>query len=170
MCGLLWSAWHWPFLLFGQLGWLPESAAYHSGLLSTPWLYGFVMFTLSTTFSRVIMVRLLMWSDDLWSQCVYHAAHNVMVFNFFAQLPETSVQLFPYAGLWIAEAGVPVVVIYMAVAAWTIKGWYDADARRVAEEQLVHTKSMPPELDSGGGEAGMQRASSGGVEGRRAGR
>ena len=168
ICGLIWSAWHWPFLLFGQLGWLPDSAAYHSGLLSTPWLYGFVMFTLSTTFSRVIMVRLLMWSDDLWSQCVYHAAHNVMVFNFFAQLPETSESLFPYAGLWIAEAGVPVVVIYMAVAGWTIKGWYDDDARRVAEERLQATKSMPPRVNSGGAEeTGIQRQSSGGEEARR---
>ena len=173
ICGLVWSAWHWPFLLFGQLGWLPESAAYHSGLLSTPWLYGFVMFTLSTTFSRVIMVRLLMWSDDLWSQCVYHAAHNVMVFNFFAQLPETNEQLFPYAGLWVAEAGVPVVVLYMAVAGWTIKGWYEADAQRIAESRLQHTRSMPPRIASGGeqssssssskpGQAGVQRELSGG--------
>ena len=170
LCGLVWSAWHWPFLVFGQLGLLPESAAYHAGLLSTPWLYGFIMFTLSTTFSRVIMVRLLMWSDDLWSQCVYHAAHNVMVFNFFAQLPEVGEAMFPYAGLWIAEAGVPVVVIYMAVAGWTIKGWYDADARRIAEERLVGTKSLPLGVGSGGvsaEEAGMRRESSGGVESRR---
>ena len=134
--GVFWSAWHWPFLVFGQLGWLPDSAAYHPGLLSTPFVYGFITFTLSTTFSRVIMVRLLFWSDDLWSQCVYHAAHNVMVFNFFAQLPETRSDEFPHAGLFIAEAGVPVNAIYIAVAAWTIKTWYDADAVRLLEERL----------------------------------
>ena len=170
LCGLIWSAWHWPFLVFGQLGLLPDSAAYHAGLLSTPWAYGFVMFTLSTTFSRVIMVRLLMWSDDLWSQCVYHAAHNVMVFNFFAQLPETSEALFPYAGLWIAEAGVPVVVIYMSVAMWTIKGWYDADAERIAEERLRTSKGMPPIIGNGSGggeEAVIPRGLSGGEEARR---
>ena len=133
--GVLWSAWHWPFLVFGQAGWLPDSAAYHPGLLSTPFLYGFITFTLSTTCSRVIMVRLLLWSDDLWSQCVYHAAHNVMVFNFFAQLPEVRADEFPYAGLFIAEAGVPVVLCYLAVAAWTIKGWYDADERRRSHQQ-----------------------------------
>ena len=159
--GLFWSAWHWPFLVFGQLGWLPDSAAYHPGLLSTPFAYGFVTFTLSTTFSRVIMVRLLFWSDDLWSQCVYHAAHNVMVFNFFAQLPETRVDEFPHAGLFIAEAGVPVNAIYIAVAAWTIKTWYDADAVRQLEERLregVQARRAGSgggvEMEEGGGEVG----------------
>ena len=113
--GLLWSSWHWSFILFGGYGFLPTGAVYHpSGIIYTPTLYAFFMFTVRSLFSRLIICRLLFLYPSVWIAALFHAQHNVMVFNYFPQLPTITIN--NRVGIYlVGECGFVVVLCYFLI-------------------------------------------------------
>ena len=72
--GLIWSAWHYPVLLFTN---------FNAG---TPAWYGLTCFTVVLTGQAFAFAWLRLASGSLWTGMIMHAAHNLFIQNLFNRL------------------------------------------------------------------------------------
>jgi membrane protease YdiL (CAAX protease family) len=72
--GLMWAAWHYPILLFGD---------YNAG---TPAWYGLSCFTVMVVASSFIAAWLRLRSGSLWTAAILHASHNLFIQGVFTPL------------------------------------------------------------------------------------
>jgi membrane protease YdiL (CAAX protease family) len=98
--GLMWAAWHYPVLIFGD---------YNAG---TPAWFGLSCFTIQVIAISFIAARLRLISGSLWTGAILHASHNRFIQGVFTPLtidkPST-----PYV---IDEFGIGMVVTTIIVA------------------------------------------------------
>lgn len=118
--GLIWSSWHYFAVLFSAADIIPAGTGYTVGLLTTPLLYGFTMFTISTIALRIIICHISLCSGSLYTSIALHALHNVFSISFFAQLPAIQSSL---ASFMIAECGFILMAIYVSCAAYCVYTW-----------------------------------------------
>jgi len=118
--GFIWSTWHYPAVLFSAWGIIPDGTGYTIGLSTTPLLYGFIMFTLSTISLRIIICYISIKSGSLYTSIALHALHNVFAISFFQQLPDVNSSLASYM---IAECGFILCLIYSSVALYICFLW-----------------------------------------------
>lgn len=72
--GLMWSAYHYPVLLFGD---------YNAG---TSWWIGLGCFTLGVIAESYIMAWLVLRAQSLWPAAILHASHNLFIQSIFTPL------------------------------------------------------------------------------------
>jgi len=125
--GLIWSAWHWPFILLRD--WLPHGVGYVPGTADTPLAYGFFMWVPRIIATRFVIVYFCISCGSFWGAVVYHAVHNVMVYSYWAILPDADGQRYPFARYMHAESGITIVVAYILTAAIIVHVWKRHDER-----------------------------------------
>jgi membrane protease YdiL (CAAX protease family) len=72
--GIMWSAYHYPILLFGD---------YNAG--TAPW-FGLSCFTLAVVAESFIFAWLTLKSRSLWPAAIMHASHNLFIQSIFTPL------------------------------------------------------------------------------------
>jgi uncharacterized protein len=92
--GLMWAAWHYPILLFGD---------YNRG---APAWFSLMCFTIMIVAVSFIMARLRLCSGSLWTAALLHASHNRLIQSVFTPLT-TDTGMTAY---FIDEFGVGLVV------------------------------------------------------------
>jgi membrane protease YdiL (CAAX protease family) len=102
--GPIWAAYHYPLILFG--GYAP----------GVPVWYAMLATTVSTTVAGGVLVWLRVRSGSIWPGVLFHAMHNVLIFNIFEPIT-TSAALTPYFG---GEKGVMTVLalLFIIVVLW----------------------------------------------------
>jgi len=132
ICGVIWCSWHWLFVVLGGFGFLPSTAVYHAGTRSTPLLYAFLMFSLSTISARFLMCRILQLSQTMWTSVLFHATHNSLVYSFFTQIPKFNIRetenteetpIEEIANYMVGESGIWIALVYSIGAAFCVWGW-----------------------------------------------
>jgi cytochrome b561 len=86
--------------------------------------------------TRFVNVYLTLGAGSHWAGIVFHAAHNVMVYSYWAALPDTDGTRFPFARFMHAESGVTVVILYAAAAFAIVRKW-----KRQDEQHAQHAQS-----------------------------
>lgn len=98
--GLMWAAWHYPVLIFGD---------YNAG---TPAWFGLSCFTIMVIASSFIAAHLRLVSGSLWTGTILHASHNRFIQGVFTPLTVNNPKT-PYV---IDEFGVGLVVTTVIAA------------------------------------------------------
>jgi len=73
--GLIWAAWHYPLLVFGQ---------YNNG---TPVWYGLTCFTVLVVSMSFVYAWFRLKSGSIWTGVFLHASHNLFIQVFLPHLP-----------------------------------------------------------------------------------
>jgi len=134
--GLIWSAWHWPFILLKD--YLPKGVGYVPGTVDTPLSFGFTMWIPRIIGTRFVQIYATLRSGSYWAAIIFHAAHNVMVFSYWARLPDYDPKRYPLARFMHAESGIPVVIMYVvAMIAIVMIGWRRHELKMM---KRVHSK------------------------------
>lgn len=98
--GLMWAAYHYPILLFGD---------YNAG---GPAWFGLTCFTLMVVADSFILAWLVIRSGSLWPAAIFHASHNLFIQSIFTPLTKgTSVTKYI-----IDEFGVGLVITITVAA------------------------------------------------------
>jgi CAAX protease family protein len=74
ICGLMWAAYHFPVLLFGD---------YNKG---APAWYSLTCFTLMVVADSFILAWLTLRSNSLWPAAIFHGSHNLFIQSIFTPL------------------------------------------------------------------------------------
>lgn len=86
--------------------------------------------------TRFVNVYVTLGAGSHWAGIVFHAAHNVMVYSYWAALPDTDGERFPMARFMHAESGITVVILYAAAAFAIVRKWKQQD-----EQHAQHADS-----------------------------
>jgi membrane protease YdiL (CAAX protease family) len=108
LSGLVWSAWHYPILLF---------ADYNSG---TPAWFGLTCFTVMVVGISFVFAWMRLKSGSLWTGMFLHASHNLWIQGIFDPLTtDTGKTRFVIGEFGIGLAGAAVVVAFVT---WQRRG------------------------------------------------
>ncbi|MCZ6508658.1 MAG: type II CAAX endopeptidase family protein [Acidobacteria bacterium] len=110
--GLIWAAWHYPLLLFGD---------YNSG---TPWWFGLTCFTILVVGISFFFAWLRLTSASVWPAVWLHASHNLWIQGFFDRLTADTGP----TEWWTGEFGAGLALAALVVSAIVLKrlprrGW-----------------------------------------------
>jgi membrane protease YdiL (CAAX protease family) len=104
LSGLVWSAWHYPILLF---------ADYNSG---TPAWFGLTCFTVMVVGISFVFAWMRLKSGSLWTGMFLHASHNLWIQGIFDPLTtDTGSTRFVIGEFGIGLAMAAVVVAFITV-------------------------------------------------------
>ncbi len=105
ICGLAWSAFHYPVIFLSDL-YLPEGNR----------LLGAALFTLMVMPLSFIIGELRLRTDSLWVASLMHSAHNA-----FDEVVGSQVRMTAPLGPYLAgETGIVTILIYLAAALWLL--------------------------------------------------
>jgi len=98
-------------------------------------VYGLLLWTPRIIATRFVLVFLCLSAGSFWAGILFHAAHNVMIYSFWAVLPDTDGAMWPFARYMHAESGITVAVGYVLAAFLCVRVWKRHDDKF---QQLTH--------------------------------
>ena len=93
-----------------------------TGTADTPIAFSLIAFTIALTSARVVLIYVsAAFANSLFVAIVFHAAHNVMIFSFFAQIVDVNSSKYPLAPYFVSESGVLTATLYAMLAATMVR-------------------------------------------------
>lgn len=105
--GIIWGLWHVPVLLFGNYA-EQDLTLYSMGF----WAYIVMLICISFP-----MTYYRLKSGSLWTGAIFHAAHNVAIYNIFNQI----IVMDKRGQYWLSEFGLALPLAGLLVAAYFIR-------------------------------------------------
>ncbi len=101
ICGLVWSLWHWPIVLY-----------YGGG----EFIIQMTTFTITLVNMSVIMAYFTFKSQSIWPAVIFHAAHNTYIQSVVNPITTRNEQ----TSLWLDEFGImlPIITTLFALYFW----------------------------------------------------
>ncbi len=101
VCGLIWSLWHWPIVLY-----------YGGG----NFLFQMTTFTVTLVSMSVIMTYFTFKSGSVWPAVIFHSSHNIYIQKIFTPITIKTEN----TNFWLDEFGIliPVAVTLFALYFW----------------------------------------------------
>jgi hypothetical protein len=120
-----------------------SSAHHNSVLFFASSAYGFFMWVPRIVATRFVIVYFCLACGSWWGGVVYHAVHNVMVYSYWAILPDTNAEQYPFARYMHAESGITVVIGYIFTAALIVYVWKRQEEAQEARAQHEGEQQTP---------------------------